>query len=539
MAPARLLPLAFALLCAAPALARVCGTQYLRQHAEKLALRRAKPSAAHQSAAPVKVGTQEEFLVGGDVGLRPATCRYVGEYCYVFVDDTQWDTNGGFIYQSDVDSLGALFDDHTPADPQRGIFKLASSVFGAPGDVDGDPRIYVLVLRLADPRLVGYFDPQVATYPDASLRRDTLYLSARHLRQNPYLARGTLAHELQHLIHFAHDDDEETWIDEGLSGYAELLTGFPETDPEMVPQFLGSPDLDLTAWPPGDATPHYGATYLFAAFLAERYGEDLLSWLVAEPRNGTGGLDQAFRAAGRVESFAGAWGRWILANYASDDDLYGYGALRGRRVEAIAAPPVPFDEVQGAISSEWGSASVLFRAPGNLHVSFHGENAGRYRLWGYAMRGSSGQAVDVVLEDGTRGAFEVAGVDSLVVVVGRASPQGRSFWLSGARYVPTVAAAGVGASPAALRLQAAYPNPFNGRAVLCYLLPAAGDASLVLYDAAGQRVRQLRQGWQEAGLHRVTWDACDQEGRPAASGVYTAVLTTGAGQRVERLTLVR
>jgi len=110
--------------------ARLCGTRYLELHQEEFPLPRPKLLAPRRVAEEIEVGSQLDFLVSGDSRLRSATCRYVGDHCFIFVDDTQWDTNGGRIYQSDVDGLGELFEHSTPADPERGIYELEVEAFG-------------------------------------------------------------------------------------------------------------------------------------------------------------------------------------------------------------------------------------------------------------------------------------------------------------------------------------------------------------------------------------------------------------------------
>ena len=71
-----------------------------------------------------------------------------------------------------------------------------------------------------------------------------------------------------------------------------------------------------------------------------------------------------------------------------------------------------------------------------------------------------------------------------------------------------------------LQLRPGYPNPFNAETTIEYVLPAAGPVQLAVYDVHGQRVRMLADGHYGAGLQRVRWDGRDEDGRPAASGVY-------------------
>jgi hypothetical protein len=102
------------------------------------------------------------------------------------------------------------------------------------------------------------------------------------------------------------------------------------------------------------------------------------------------------------------------------------------------------------------------------------------------------------------------------------------------------AAVGVAETVPAVATVEAWPNPFNPRTTVACRLDRAGWAALSIHDAAGRRVRQLHAGDLAAGLHQWIWDGLDQAGRPLASGVYLAVLRTGAGSgAVTKLTLVR
>ena len=58
---------------------------------------------------------------------------------------------------------------------------------------------------------------------------------------------GVLAHEFQHMIHWADDRNEETWVNEGCSELSAYLNGY---DPGGFDgAFLTDPDVQLTTWP--------------------------------------------------------------------------------------------------------------------------------------------------------------------------------------------------------------------------------------------------------------------------------------------------
>ena len=49
---------------------------------------------------------------------------------------------------------------------------------------------------------------------------------------------------------------------------------------------------------------------------------------------------------------------------------------------------------------------------------------------------------------------------------------------------------------------------------------ATTAAALHIYNLLGQKVRTLDEGPVTSGYHEVRWDGRDEDGRPAASGVY-------------------
>jgi len=74
--------------------------------------------------------------------------------------------------------------------------------------------------------------------------------------------------------------------------------------------------------------------------------------------------------------------------------------------------------------------------------------------------------------------------------------------------------------PAADALIGNYPNPFNPDTVISYSLATSRNASLVVYNALGQKVRTIVDGQHEAGKFAVKWDGKDDMGRLVSSGVY-------------------
>ena len=60
-----------------------------------------------------------------------------------------------------------------------------------------------------------------------------------------------------------------------------------------------------------------------------------------------------------------------------------------------------------------------------------------------------------------------------------------------------------------------YPNPFNPMTMVSFSLPENARIHLVVYDLLGRQVATLINGWRDAGVHEVVFDAAD-----LASGIY-------------------
>ncbi|RKY65983.1 MAG: hypothetical protein DRQ08_04270, partial [Candidatus Latescibacterota bacterium] len=183
-----------------------------------------------------------------------ATCRGVGEHCYIFVEDANWNTR---VRREDVEALLTAFDRRTPTHPDSGIYLVDKDVFGEPPDVDGDPKVYILVLDIKDDLgeglYVGGYFSGVNEYSDREARQrgyrsnetEILYIDCDPLNLSSSGSHRVLAHEFQHMIHFNMDPEEETWLNEGCSTFAEFINGYGVRPPE---NFKDHPEDSLVEW---------------------------------------------------------------------------------------------------------------------------------------------------------------------------------------------------------------------------------------------------------------------------------------------------
>ena len=142
----------------------------------------------------------------------------------------------------------------------------------------------------------------------------------------PNLYEGTFAHEWQHLLHYYTDPFETTWVNEGLSDFAQTLTkyvdatatvfdrgadshiycfqgfGIVQTQFNPNPRDCGGPENSLNLW--GEGNPNavladYGNAYSLMLYLFDRYGTDIISRLHRDgDLQGLPSLEAALKAEG-------------------------------------------------------------------------------------------------------------------------------------------------------------------------------------------------------------------------------------------------
>jgi pectate lyase len=84
-----------------------------------------------------------------------------------------------------------------------------------------------------------------------------------------------------------------------------------------------------------------------------------------------------------------------------------------------------------------------------------------------------------------------------------------------------------------------YPNPFNNSTVLAFELPQKSIINLQIYDLNGRLVDTLKNGFYPAGVHNLTWNGNDQNGKIVSSGIYYAVLKTNSQRSVTKMMLLK
>ena len=191
----------------------------------------------------------------------------------------------------------------------------------------------------------------------------------------PYTYEGTVAHELEHLIHNDHDADEDSWIDEGMADLAIYLNGYGHDDGHVV-YYLAFHRTPLTTW--GGGLENYGASYLFQLYLLENFGTkdgtSFTGWNNSWTRHE---MDTQENSIAGVEAATGAsfndlYDSWIVANYLDNPSQTGAGGF-----------PIGYNEIDLApFNSDTYGAWSIERAITDIYNGDHHGNLPVDRYYG-------------------------------------------------------------------------------------------------------------------------------------------------------------
>lgn len=269
----------------------------------------------------------------------------VGEYGEVWVAvDLAWpegDTRETpVILQEQVDYLVEEFDTNIypteeeffgEPDVHDGTMSLLEAWGYVPEDYYAGDKVAILIDNVRDDNyydptypfyIAGFYSPTFEAYFDRNVMSIDAYDWANRVgpddspwrgedpdRWRPYLYEGVFAHEFQHLIHDDNDSDEETWLNEGMSMFAEWLTGYVAGE-DQFDFFLDHAENSLVWW--GDQEEgdpeilaDYGIVYLWTLYLYEHFGGGpFIQTLATSESNGIASVNEVLDEFGYPATFA-------------------------------------------------------------------------------------------------------------------------------------------------------------------------------------------------------------------------------------------
>ena len=509
----------------------LCGTPLLRDETLKLYKKYGRPSRIPSRVLtdlgrldafgrPVKasVGDQETFWTNSWVTNQfyqiTATLQKVGTHCYIYVED------GQTVSSTVIDDAANEFDTN--------IYPTDTSIFGSEPDVDGDPRITILLMDIRDGYngsggfVAGYFHSLNEYNSTHSNLREMFYMDVNPGQPGTTQFYGTLAHEFQHMIHFNQDGNEETWVNEGCSTLAEYLCGYGHDS--NIGDFLNSPDDGLISW--GGALADYGQVYLFLYYLWEKYGGDsFISYLTQNQQNGIQGVNSSLAAEGYSDDFKTVFSNWAVANYLDSpsigDGKYGYTGL----------DLTSFSPGGIYLSNTWSSYPVTssgsvnyyaadylkFTNGNNLTFSFNGDDSNKFRMFLIDESSLPPQLTEVLLNssnDGTSSNF--TSFSSLVMIpVSVSSSGGKNYSYS---------TAGTPTSSAKIQIKSFTSNlttSTSPNTAVTFTVDAEGETGSPLYYKFLEKFLESAGNWNILQNfypdNSITW-------YPASSGNYIIVV---------------
>ncbi|MFW9864071.1 MAG: hypothetical protein ACFFET_17410 [Candidatus Thorarchaeota archaeon] len=277
----------------------------------------------------------------------------IGEHCYIYVENSVIDILG----MEEVNTRAALYRDEFDTNIFPRVTDLAGDPDGTLGDIDGDPRIFILITehRMS---YYGQTNEIEGSYSNMCEMVYICYYSTDML--------STIAHEFHHLVWFNYEFDEVHFLLEGLAEYASYFAGyFPISNmSNRAPYYLNNPHDSLIYFEV--EVQDYGASYLFAFYLAEQYGVQFLRDLVQHEGDGALGVETALQNAGHDISFNELYLDWMTALTIDEpgfaNDRYCLRDMDARIQEYTTIHSLPYQE-DGVSLYCYGSAVYQISSP--------------------------------------------------------------------------------------------------------------------------------------------------------------------------------
>ena len=468
----------------------------------------------------------------------PATCRAVGEHCYVFVADEDWNIH---MDDSDVQVVFYYLEEETMAGDDYGAVEMDIIHFGPiPDELDNDPKLIVFYSALGSfqgTMFDGYFsvynqvteqEAQQMNPPGHSNECEMIYMTCHPLSPTDPIRISALAHELEHLIHWGGDDNENTWVDEGLAELAMVYFGMP--DP--ITQFNSNPDNSLIEWNQDFAD--YVKTMLFFTYFMEQFDDgSLIQDIVAEPQNSISGISTQLIEHGYTVPFESIFVNWTIANFLDDPDvmdgLYNYEALDLPTFSTFATHNSYPASRTGTVNN-WAADYVrLYPGDNDLQIEMDtnqeislgairiGSGGNTSTVDGFIADGNFIQELPPLTED----------YSQMILVFSN-----RNY--SALNYSYTVSEIEISTDDLDIGEDFSircYPNPVsfkNGNISFNFTAENGDDAEISIYNLKGQKIKVLENiSHINAKDATIDWNGKSENGNPVSPGIYFYRLNIG------------
>jgi hypothetical protein len=259
----------------------------------------------------------------------------IGDHCYIYFDDLAI----AIIGEETANTRAETYRDEFDTNIYARVTDLAGNPNGTLGDIDGDPRIYILVVEHRQ----SYYRQTNEGPGEHSNLCEMIYVCYR--TANPI---RTITHEFHHLVWFNYEFDEVHFILEGLAEYSTYYAGYLPDDNMTVRVLPFLEDIHDSFIHFEVEAQDYGACYLFAFYLAEQYGVQFLRDLVQHEGDGALGLETALEDAGHNISFNELYLDWMTALTIDEqgfaDGRYGFRDIDATIQDYTTIESLPFQD---------------------------------------------------------------------------------------------------------------------------------------------------------------------------------------------------
>jgi len=275
----------------------------------------------------------------------------------------------GTVDAATLASIEQALGEQTPAgsiNTNAGILENDEVIFGDPPDVDGDGATDVLLVDIRDgfdqetsPAFLAGF-VTTADLTTQGNNRDVLYLDTSPTL--PFFGVDelgqTAAHEYQHLIHYSWDRSELSFINEGLSEWAEIALGYRGRSVNYLSAVIRY-NVSFYRFNRDEPIDDYERAGLFITYIADRFGPLEAGKITRQTEHGNSGLRDALIVMQAGTSLEDLLFDFHTANFFNDTDLdarFGYTTQQRQGLHAVAGI-----NVDGRTTSQTPSARVNVR----------------------------------------------------------------------------------------------------------------------------------------------------------------------------------
>ncbi len=319
----------------------------------------------------------------GDTRIQPARLRYISENAF------WWKSITAQVADEQVQAVAQNFEEQ--------IVLINEGIFGGEllESVDHKPWIHILMIEEPSwEEAVHYFNG-ASEYPGVieplSNRKDMILVNLEKVVIDSGIFSGELAYAYSQLILWNQDPNEDFWLKEAISELALFLIGAPPKGNNLAVSnaelFAENPSIQLTARPGRGGIEsnelffaHHAAERLFAIYLLEQFGPQLIANIVNNPAPGVLGIHTELAKLPGAPRFEDVYSSWIIANLINrtsmGDGKYGYKGIR---------PASPFLELVDSLDGEqlvgslppYGTRYYEVRPQGPVQINFTGSTLAR------------------------------------------------------------------------------------------------------------------------------------------------------------------